>query len=129
MMRSLRRWLSERPLGPPAAKGNMREPNLMPHHRVLPPRYALVALGSGLLLVSASAKSAAFSPQLRALAATGALAAGLACCIVAVVLTPIPRAWRRLYTRTYVVAVARGLTLFFGAPGWVLGPLLFCLAL
>src|SRR5260370_42017691 len=108
MMRSLRRGLSERPIGPPAAKGSMREPNLMSHHRVLPPRYALIALGSGLLLVSASAKSAAFSPQLRALGATGALAAGLACCIVAVVLTPVPRAWRRLYTRIYVVAGTGG---------------------
>src|SRR5260221_11400119 len=110
MMRSLRRWLSERLIGPPAAKGSMREPNLMSHHRMLPPRYALIALGSGLLLVSASAKSAAFSPQLRALGAAGALAAGLACCIVAVVVTPVPRAWRRLYARIYVVAGASGLT-------------------
>src|SRR5260370_8785417 len=116
MMRSLRRGLSERPIGPPAAKGSMREPNLMSHHRVLPPRYALVALGSGLLLVSASAKSAAFSPQLRALAATGALAAGLACCIVAVVLTPIPRPSRRLYPRTYVVPAATWARLCLASP-------------
>ncbi len=98
----------------------------MSHHRMLPPRYALIALGSGLLLVSASAKSAAFSPQLRALGAAGALAAGLACCIVAVVVTPVPRAWRRLYARIYVVAVTGGLTLCLVALVVLLAATLLC---
>jgi hypothetical protein len=78
----------------------------------IPLRYAAVALGSGLLLVSVSAGQVAGVPtQLRALLAAGALASGLACLVAAACAVRPPAGWRALYTRLRSVALAGVLAL------------------